>query len=265
MAAMMAMPWSWFVNPEIAHPSLAQIQGSHMILKDGIYHLATKDLVSWWPFLCLSLVFYGLIPRVLLLTAGLTLSYQKLSMLDFSHNECEKLMNRMTRPLVITKGNPSISGTVPEIENHDLALPVSENENLNNNLTALIHDDIFESFEDEELNTVIQNALNFRVREKIRTGRDYKEDKALIERLSRNNNSVLILQEAWQPPIKENLIFIQELRKALGEKSRIILALIGKPEPDTIFTQVRETDWKTWKQKINTLGDSYLCMERLVL
>ncbi|MCD6597386.1 MAG: DUF2868 domain-containing protein, partial [Bacteroidales bacterium] len=57
----LALPWSWFVPPELAHPTLTQIEGSHMILKDGIYHLAPSDLVAWWPFLFFAVLFYGLI------------------------------------------------------------------------------------------------------------------------------------------------------------------------------------------------------------
>ena len=59
-----ALPWSWIV-PQ-AYPSLAQIQGSQMVLKVGIEHLATTDLVAWWPFLCCSVAVYGLLPRCLL-------------------------------------------------------------------------------------------------------------------------------------------------------------------------------------------------------
>ena len=35
-----------------------------MVLKEGIYHLTTPDLVSWWPFLLLAVCFYGFLPRI---------------------------------------------------------------------------------------------------------------------------------------------------------------------------------------------------------
>ena len=57
-----ALPWSWLAAGDPAYPSLAQIEGSRIILKEGIYHLSTPDLVSWWPFLCFSVFFYGLLP-----------------------------------------------------------------------------------------------------------------------------------------------------------------------------------------------------------
>lgn len=43
----LALPWSWMLPEDIAYPSLASVEGSRIILKDGIYHLATQDLVSW--------------------------------------------------------------------------------------------------------------------------------------------------------------------------------------------------------------------------
>ncbi|MBT8361503.1 MAG: DUF2868 domain-containing protein, partial [Deltaproteobacteria bacterium] len=55
----LAIPWSWLIPLDQAYPSLEQIEGSRIILKDGIYNLATQDLVSWWPFLVLCLLCYG--------------------------------------------------------------------------------------------------------------------------------------------------------------------------------------------------------------
>ncbi|MBW1636879.1 MAG: DUF2868 domain-containing protein, partial [Deltaproteobacteria bacterium] len=41
-----ALPWSWFIPDTIAYPSLAEVEGSRIILKEGIYHLTTENLVS---------------------------------------------------------------------------------------------------------------------------------------------------------------------------------------------------------------------------
>ena len=55
-----ALPWSWIV-PQ-AYPTLSQIQGSQMVLKEGIAHLSSANLTAWWPFLCCSVAVYGLLP-----------------------------------------------------------------------------------------------------------------------------------------------------------------------------------------------------------
>jgi hypothetical protein len=74
---------------------------------------------------------------------------------------------------------------------------------------------------------------------------------------------VLVVLEGWQPPIREVLGFIRELRETVGERTGIAVGLVGKPRPDTLFTPVSETDWRVWRQKIGGLGDPYLRLERL--
>jgi hypothetical protein len=134
---------------------------------------------------------------------------------------------------------------------------------------ALIPDDIFEECSDDELHAVVYDSMGYHVQEKIRIGEEQQEDRAVLDELSQKDWSdvlpnVLILQEAWQPPIQETISFILALRKALGENSRIAVGLIGKPGPDTIFTHVRDEDWNIWNNKIKIMGDPYLRLERLV-
>jgi hypothetical protein len=59
----LSLPWSWFVPSSIAAPSLEQIEGTKIILKEKMAFLETADMISWWPFLCFSVLFYAVIPR----------------------------------------------------------------------------------------------------------------------------------------------------------------------------------------------------------
>jgi hypothetical protein len=272
---LIAVPWSWFVPPEIAYPSMAQIEGSRIILKDGIYHLATQDLVSWWPFLCLAVLFYGLLPRITLLIVGLIAQNRVLGKQEFNHSVCDQLMHRMETPRVSTKGHPAggeqeKATEVDDARSLKTSAVFQEDTVTDKSVIALIPDDIFEEFSDDELNRVIHNSMGYHVKEKIRIGEEYKEDRAVLDELSQKDwrdalPNVLILQEAWQPPIQEILSFILDLRKALGENSRVEVGLIGKPGPDTIFTPVKDEDWNIWNKKIMIMGDPYLRLERLVV
>jgi hypothetical protein len=269
-----ALPWSWFISPEIAHPTLAQIEGSRMVLKDGIYHLATQDLVSWWPFLCFTVLFYGLLPRAILLITGLMAQLRSLRVLDLCHSACDKLMHRLETPLVSSKGHKADIGADEYFDTaatrpSESTVPGQKNSISEKSLIALVPDEIFDECPDNELRAVIWKALKRQVRDKIRIDKDRETDGVVLEGLSQTDwgevqPEVLILQEAWQPPIKEILSFIRDLRKTLGERFGIQLALIGKPGPDTIFTPVKEIDWNTWNQKINIMGDPYLRLKRLV-
>jgi hypothetical protein len=104
LARAIAAPWSWALEGDAAFPSLAQIEGSRIILKEGIYHLSTPDLVSWWPFLCLAVLVYGLLPRLLLFLGAIAVQRRFLGSLDFRQGACEQLLMRMTTPLVSTRG-----------------------------------------------------------------------------------------------------------------------------------------------------------------
>ncbi len=265
-----ALPWSWCVPADVAYPTRFQIEGSHMVLKEGIYHLATQDLVSWWPFLCLAVLTYGLLPRLILLVTGLMLKNRALSRIDFGHTACARLLHRLTTPLVSTEGEPVTAETFRRdgIQIPEVATLNREDMLTQNRMIALVPDDIFEACHDNELERVVFKTLGGSIQQKLRFGEDAKRDQNVLKEVSRIRkegapSGLLIVQEAWQPPIKENLLFIQDLRMALGKTSMIWVGLIGRPKPGSIFTQVKEEEWKAWRQKLKSLGDPYLGLERL--
>ncbi|MBW1779372.1 MAG: DUF2868 domain-containing protein [Deltaproteobacteria bacterium] len=268
-----AFPWSWCVPADIAYPTRLQIEGSHMVLKDGIYHLSTQDLVSWWPFLCFAVFTYGLLPRVILLITGLVAKKRALSRIDFGHAASASLLHRMTTPLVSTDGGHATAGPFhgDEIQISNMKTRDPEDRMMQKPMIALIPDDIFDACSDNELERAVYKRLGGSIEKKLRFGEDEKGDQKVLEELVRIRREegaapldVLIVQEAWQPPIKEHLLFIQDLRKVLEKTSMIWVGLIGKPTPGSIFTPVKEDAWTAWRQRMKSLGDPYLGVERLV-
>jgi hypothetical protein len=103
LVAGLAAPWSWAI-PAAAGPTWDQIEGSRIVLKDGIKQLATAHLVSWWPFLSMALLIYGLVPR-LVLWAGMSIqSARVLRQLPFHHAVCDRLFARLTAGTMDTSG-----------------------------------------------------------------------------------------------------------------------------------------------------------------
>jgi len=271
IVSIIALPWSWFVPEGLACPTLEQIEGSRMVLKSGIYHLATEDLVSWWPFLCLAVLFYGLLPRLFLLFSGYWAVGKNLAGLTFDHGECEKLVRRLLTPLVSIK---SYGSEKRKEENHQNAInscdeTVNQREHL-----ALVPDDIYDACDPDELKRVAESSLGCYLNQHLRIGIDMDMDLKKVEKslstaqaadLPNHLPGVLILQEAWQPPISEMLYFIKQLRKSGGEKMPLIVGLIGKPGPDTIFTKPDPANVKIWNVKMSGIGDPYLRIESLVI
>ncbi len=262
MVKVIALPWSWFVPPGTAYPALAQIEGSHMVLKEGIYHLATRDLVSWWPFLCLSLIFYGLLPRLILLSLGFVSGKKALSRINFNHRTPISLYNRMKTPRIETGGHPAERGFPPA----DSPRPLWESRHpdgmqTGRDMIVLIPEEIYDSCPVEELRKVLLERTGSRIIDRIRVSEDENIDGEIFKK--RDHPDVLVLQEAWRPPLREDLFFFKELRKAIGKSPRIVVGLVGKPLGDRFFTQIREDDLRAWELKIKTLQDPSLYLERL--
>lgn len=262
-----ALPWSWAVAGDIAFPTLAQIEGSRIILKEGIYHLSTPDLVSWWPFLCFSVLVYGLLPRLILFTAAVFAKNRRLASHDFRQGSCEQLLQRMTTPQVSTRGCKVDDSALRNQEN---ALDSStqanrlEDENLIvKQLLVMIPDELYESSSREEIESVVSGIHDI-----MRINQNYASDRELLDTIGQldmiHDADILLIQEAWQPPIMEYIEFIRQLRKSVGQGPCIKVGLVGKPSPATIFTPVRREDLQIWSHKIAAMGDPCIYVEGLV-
>lgn len=267
LVRVVGFPWSWIFPEGVAYPDPAQIKGSQIVLKDGLYHLVTGDLVSWWPFLCLCVAVYGLLPRVVLWLAGWFTARSLLGRLVFNTALQQQLLHRMRTPrLQVDPENRVESPTLP-INNPPAPPGKTTSPVASGQVVALIPDEIFDECPDEEFAPLVQECLGLQLKNCLRVSGESGADRALLGQLTAEDStegpSFLLLQEAWQPPITEFLTFVRDLRGAVGEKTLISIVLIGKPSPDTIFTEVRQQDYAIWRQKVDALADPYLQCLRL--
>ena len=264
LVKMIALPWSWFVPADTAYPTLAQIEGTHMVLKEGIYHLQTVDLVSWWPFLCLSVLFYGLLPRVIVLIVGLIVEKRALHRIDFLYGASARLYNRMKTPNITTKGDSvEMKGSSNGDTHRSKASKVQPGTRSGRDLIALIPDEIFDTCPIDALKDLVFKRTGAQVLSPIKFN---EEDTLQLDEFKKEQNSdILLLLESWQPPIRESLFLLKDLRKAVGKSSKIILGLLGRPSEGLFFTRIKPDDYKAWENKIKTLKDPNLELERLEL
>lgn len=255
LVRIMALPWSFAVNEPVAHPTLAQIEGTRMILKDGIAQLATADLVSWWPFLCLCLVFYGLVPRLVLLVSAYAMQTLRLNNLRFDTLACDLLMMNLTQPVLFTQGEEQ---AVRPAWNAQVVVPAEiVNDTLNAPLLALVPQDIAADCPDSELNRHLESLFGAGFAKRLAVNLSTPMDEAALEKAlaSGSFNRAVCLMEAFQPPILETMDFIRLLRRKGGDSLRIHVLLIGKPSHETLFTAPSPDETKIWTQKLNSLGD----------
>lgn len=268
-----ALPWSWLVPSSFAHPNIPQIEGSKIILKEGMARLSTGDLISWWPFLCLAVIFYGFLPRLVLLIAGTWRQHHLLKKIDFTHAACDRVIQRMQAPGLSTKSRPfsnkpaSLKIFSPSEEAD--AEPIGISGESMPSAIIFVPEDIHHQFSDDELSDRILAVFRLRILGRIILSFDFRKDKDALKSLlgqtdvSLSSARIIMVQEAWQPPIKEVISWIQNLRNVIGKKTGIILALIGKPAHDKVFTSPKDTDLLIWERAVNSLGDPYIRTENL--
>ncbi len=261
-----ALPWSWFVPQANSIPTLAEIEGSRIILKEGIYHLTTGNLIAWWPFLVFCLLFYGLFFRLTLFLIGKVFERRSLHKIKLDTPACLALIRRMQTPLVTTQAAPetkkSTSAGNPAFmqQPHPGSFPQLLEQ------VVLIPDDIFPLTPPQTLEPFLQLqgcTIKEVHRFMISFDNDQQLQQLLAERAWQPGEGIFILMEAWMVPLVDFLTYLKELRTILPENTIIHLGLVGRPDA-TVFTPAAPTDLTLWRQKIEALGDPYLSIFSLI-
>lgn len=269
---MMALPWSWLFSPPIAYPTITQIAGSQMVLKDGIFHLSTGDLAAWWPFIFLAVFFYAFVPRIILAGAGFYLKRRAIESIDFNHSACDRLVMGMRTPEVDTVSQPYQARDADEKSTVSYNTAVESTNATVTPAIVLVPEEIFDQFKDSRLEKKLHDSLGIHATVVISAQMDATNDSDLLRQAFSENQDhqgknvsyrTVIIQEAWQPPIKESISWIKSLRSATKGNAGMVIALVGKPGRDTVFSPPSDIDRMIWEQAINSLGDPYIRIESL--
>lgn len=148
-------------------------------------------------------------------------------------------------------------------DHHDDLFQDSEKNELSERFLALVHDDIFDMLDKEDFKERLLVGLNCRVDIILRIGLDGNAEADEATTFKDSVAGILLLQEAWLPPIREILAFILKIRDK-APKIPLVVVLIGKPGPDTPLTVPDFQDKKIWAVKIKGLGDPLIHVEDLV-
>jgi hypothetical protein len=261
LVELLALPWSWLFPAGTGYPDPAQVEGSRIILKEGIRHLNSTALSSWWPFLFLCVTVYGLVPRLLLYAGGRVAAHHLLRVFQFDSAAHHQLLQRMQTPILTTseKEKPR-QPAVDSVE--EKKAPESKTRPTAGRALLLVPEELREEYPVDILRARIGRQAGYREME-VFFFDPYDDQPALAGAsfstvVADRQEPVLLLQEAWQPPINEFLHFLGHLRKQLGNKVLITVFLIGKPEPNSPLTPPRSQDRAVWMDKISALGDPRL-------
>lgn len=269
MVSFMAFPWSKILAKGVGWPSFEQIEGSRIVLKDGIQAMATQDLVSWWPFLCMAVIFYALIPRVFLILVSIWARQYQASRFDFEKPRFNQLILRMQSPVLdINSGEESIKkplkkqGVIQSTLPSDTAL---KKKMPGNKACLLISRTVYDDDAEKKIIQHIKTALFFDVAQILPVCHDYEIDSdGFDDIITSGIDQVILVHEVWQPPIRGVLFYIRQIRLFLPEKISLCVMLTQDAGQDVLSVDKEDINFKIWEKAIAGLGYPDICLTRVM-
>lgn len=246
LAQWVALPWSWCFPDGVGVPNLDAVAGSRVLLKEGIKNLSGAHLTSWWPFLAMGLVMYGLLPRLCLLLVsqrGLkraanrellaapqvrvlleALCAHSLTTKVTESHRAEEAEAELTRRKTATPSDTT-QAPAPEAPGPGVLVPEE--------LEGMIPD------LEQHLSGLLASPEIIPVS---------MEEPA---RLPDHHGRLYLVQEAWQAPIRETLDWIEELSRSCTAPLTILL--IGEVAEDALAPP-EESHVHIWRKVIAALA-----------
>ena len=267
-----ARPWSSFYPA--GAPSVSQIEGSRIYLKDGIRSLSNKNLVSWWPFLVCSLLVYGLLPRLLLWLAAWGIARRQLGKLGFDSLRCDRLWESMIRrQLQVGAAEESplafaANSSFPQapFKKQPTALCSA------NRQSALLfaEPELAKRVRREAVNEWIHRQIHWAVRRWVPLpdeNESWEDFWAALDpmRFQDAYARIVVLQESFQPPIREFLDWLKRLKGTQDADGKAIVLLVGRPKGAEQIGTVSEINRQIWERSVESLGDANLAVDSLAI
>lgn len=255
-----AAPWAWLHGEGEGYPTLAQIEGSRIVLKDGIRALRTESLVAWWPFLALGILAYGLAPRLAFrILAGLQMR-RALRGYDFGDAAAQRLFDRLSPPAPRFEVEPS-EGAPDEPESRAPA-PLAA-ASARQSVGFLVERGIAGSLDLDALGAALAGRWRLPGSSVRVVAFDAGSIAAAVAEIDPESQYALAV-EAWMPPIRETARQIQALRAAIDARSLVRIVPLGPPEAaDGGFSLSPDQAYlESWDAFVRRLGDPYLILDR---
>ena len=241
-----AIAWPWHASVPSAVPSAELVEQSRFFRLDSGGVASGRALTAWWPFTLLTLVTYGLLPRLVLLGVAVVRLRAAESALLLDDPRVTALVDRMASPAVETAA-----------AEHEMASAPSPDAADYREVTGRARAVIWESCASVETARVhARDRLGLDLVAVVSAGGGHTlgaDRQALDSMGSSDQGTVVVFTPAWEPPLLELLDFLSELRRRVGAESSIVVV----PMADGARA-VTAVEHETWARAIGRLRDSRL-------
>lgn len=302
LVSLVAFPWAAWVPDHLAGPTLEQIEGSRILLKQGMASLATEDLVSWWPFLCFGMVFYAIVPRLFLILAGRYAQKSLLEQFDFHQPRFRRLVVRMKSPVMdIGCNDMPVTASARTTAIHDREPLHQKNYSLGNSgdttaqpvnaqtadstsgahtgtgvnaaaaaavaptpAAVLVPASVWDENGQARIRLLIRQQFLLDVQAVIPIDLDTETDADLLQqKIPAGADPVIFLQEVWQPPIRGLLHYLVQLKQGVLADKNLWVLLTQAPEDKHLAVSADDADFRVWQASISRLARPDILVERI--
>jgi hypothetical protein len=259
LVSALSVPWSWLPAQWGLTPTLSQIEGSRIVLKDGMQALASADLAAWWPFLSMCLLFYALLPRlVLLLGAHWMLLREERELV---HPDLGRIVDRMRSPLLgsARMGEAPPSDLPLDGQSAPPASHASGQTQSGVGCALILPPELVGRIDEERLSDLARRVCGFPAPRMIAATLDPQDVRQVLDECAdfdwaAGHERFVVLIEAWQPPIRENLQALKLLGQAEERGRSLILVLCGRPLGADWLTAADDVSREAWVDAVARLA-----------
>ena len=232
-AVLSLVSWPWQAFLANATPTLSLVEASQFFRLNDHYDVASaQQLTQWWPFVLMTIIFWGLLPRVCALVLGKRQLQSAQSRYLLNYPGVTALLDRLKRSDLDYEA--SIASQMPEVKAPDLR-------SLSGTTTDSFHISWNAAVATDQL-------LQLNVQQ------DEAHWQTQLQTLP-VGSPLRIVVKSWEPPLLEFVDFLQAVRATCVDSS-IQVCLLGLPgEP------VSAQDQMIWQQAMSKVGDHQLYVE----
>ncbi len=260
-----ALPWHWLASQGQPSPNHIRItyQKPPLSAHNDCQPISGPVEPGWWPFLFASMLVYGLIPRLLLSVLSSWQVRRAARDVALRHPDSRELLLRMQRPLVDTGAwlqtapsgfSPPVAALEPEHEEQQVSF--GRGFILKWAGIQLPDDDIHDLVSRQwGIDTAALHEVG---------GLDVSRDDEALHALeaSHDIDHVMLLVEAWQPPVTDYRNFVTQLRQTLRD-GKMIWVLLYHRDTDGDIVTPRESDLDQWRTTLERI-DAWLRVKPMI-
>ncbi|TWI77251.1 uncharacterized protein DUF2868 [Desulfobotulus alkaliphilus] len=251
LMTLLALPWSWFFPQAL--PDTAYVEGSRLVLKEGIAHLEARHLSAWWSFLSMALLVYGFLPRLFFLFFARWRFHKTAMETKITDSRIHELCFFLRRSIPSPKKDQGKEK--PLIFEEKISSIEMKQEDKETSSTMVwdlwISDEIPENLHGKILENT-GTAMGSSPRSIL-----HMDTENLPENADSSCSRVLAL-EVFMPPVKEDL----KLLKGMAEKSEAPLWIWPVGRPDRNGGEASADDIRIWDLRLQGLSEPRPVMHR---